>query len=89
MDISGSIFAWIFITEFALKVFAMGFIIHKKSYLRQWWNVFDFLVVLVSILEVISPAEGAFTLMRMLRLLKPLRSIKALKTLRKMITLLL
>lgn len=88
--LSGQIFAWIFISEFVLKVLAMGFFLHRKSYLRSWWNRFDFVIVLISFVEVISPStEGALTLIRMLRLLKPLRSIKALKTLRKMISLLL
>lgn len=86
--VSGQVFAWIFIVEFALKVVAQGFVIHKKSYLRDWWNKLDFLIVVVSIAEFSGSQdeeESRLTLIRLLRLLKPLRSIKALKTLRFLI----
>ena len=36
----------IFIFEAAMKIFAMGFIIHKFSYLKQGWNVIDFLIAI-------------------------------------------
>ena len=53
VEVSGNVFAWMFISEFALKALAMGFLLHKKSYLRHtWWNVFDFIIVIISIMEV-------------------------------------
>ena len=39
-------FTVIFFLEAALKIFAMGFILHKYSYLRDGWNVIDFLIVI-------------------------------------------
>jgi hypothetical protein len=36
----------IFIVEAWIKIFAMGFIIHKFSYLRQGWNVIDFVIAI-------------------------------------------
>ncbi len=35
-----------FIFEAAAKIVAMGFIIHKYSYLRYGWNIVDFIIVL-------------------------------------------
>ncbi len=40
------IFAVIFIFEFFVKIIGMGFIFEKGSYLRDAWNVLDFIVVL-------------------------------------------
>ncbi len=37
---------YIFICEAILKIIGMGFIIHKSSYLRQGWNIIDFLIVI-------------------------------------------
>ena len=42
-------FASVFITEFILKLIAMGFIMEPNTYLRDAWNVLDFCVVLSSI----------------------------------------
>lgn len=78
-------FSLIFLIELLLKVIAMGFVVHKYSYMRDWWNVLDFIIVVTSFLEFFSFNQDGFTLMRMLRLLKPLRSIKALKKLRFLI----
>jgi hypothetical protein len=38
-------FMGIFCVEFALKVIAFGFVMHKGSYLRSMWNIMDFIVV--------------------------------------------
>jgi voltage-dependent calcium channel L type alpha-1D len=39
-------FTTIFIIEFAMKSIAYGFIIGKGSYLRDSWNILDFIVVI-------------------------------------------
>ena len=35
-----------FCLEAGIKVVALGFVFHKGSYLRNGWNVMDFIVVL-------------------------------------------
>jgi len=35
----------IFCLEAALKIVALGFLLHSDSYLRNGWNVLDFIVV--------------------------------------------
>lgn len=42
----GTAFTFLFVFEAALKVFSMGFIIHKKAYLRDGWNFIDFTIVI-------------------------------------------
>lgn len=39
------VFNSLFIAEFLLKTMAMGFVLGKGSYLRDGWNVLDFIVV--------------------------------------------
>jgi len=28
-----------------IKIFAHGFVLNKNSYLRSFWNVFDFIII--------------------------------------------
>lgn len=39
-------FIGIFCFEAGIKIIALGFVFHKGSYLRNGWNVMDFVVVL-------------------------------------------
>lgn len=38
-------FLGIFCVEASLKILALGFLLHKNSYLRNIWNIMDFFVV--------------------------------------------
>jgi len=38
-------FLGIFCVEATFKIVALGFILHKGSYLRSAWNIMDFVVV--------------------------------------------
>ncbi|CAB1317370.1 unnamed protein product, partial [Coregonus sp. 'balchen'] len=38
-------FIGIFCFEFGIKLVALGFVFHKGSYLRNGWNIMDFIVV--------------------------------------------
>ena len=44
-------FSIIFLFEFISKIIAMGFFIHKNSYLRDAWNWLDFFIVMVSVIS--------------------------------------
>ena len=46
IDTSLTVFTYVFAVECLLKVIANGFILHKGAYLRDWWNVIDFVVVI-------------------------------------------
>ena len=45
-----------FIAEAALKIITMGFTFGQHTYLRDPWNVLDFLIVVFSILNMILEA---------------------------------
>jgi Ion transport protein len=45
----------IFIIECAMKIYALGFLLNgKKSYLRNPWNVLDFIIVVLSAISMSS-----------------------------------
>jgi len=35
-----------------LKILGLGFVMGEGSYLRDWWNVMDFIIVITSLLSV-------------------------------------
>ena len=46
IDIFNMCFSIIYTIEAILKIIALGFFVHKKSYLRDPWNLIDFFVVI-------------------------------------------
>ena len=51
LNVLGYIFNAIFILECIIKIIAKGFIIHKTSYLKNGWNILDFIVVITCIID--------------------------------------
>jgi voltage-dependent calcium channel L type alpha-1D len=73
----------IFGLEFIFKIIAYGLVGHKGSYLRNGWNVIDFLTVIALAVVLISSGAGAnlrflrsFMALRPLRLLSRFRSTR-------------
>jgi len=50
---SDSWFLFIYTFEMLLKIFAYGFVIPEGSYLRESWNVLDFLIIVIGITSFI------------------------------------
>lgn len=67
----------IFTMEVIVKVVAYGFVLNgADSYLRQTWNMLDFVIVLTSLTAVtIDQTFSFFKVIRMARLLRPVRVI--------------
>eukprot|EP00659_Diplonema_papillatum_P022930 gene22930-35140_t len=82
------VFTIAFALEMCLKVFAQGFVVHQGSYLRNSWNVLDFLIVALSFLAFL-PFFGNYSAIRMLRVLRPLRSINGIQGLKNIVNALL
>jgi voltage-dependent calcium channel L type alpha-1D len=85
----GQAFNVIFILESLLKVIAKGFVMHKNAYLRDGWNVLDFVVVLSCFLEFMPFKSASFKGIRALRSLRPLKSINAVPSMKKLVKILL
>eukprot|EP00198_Chlamydomonas_reinhardtii_P012109 XP_001701446.1 voltage-gated Ca2+ channel, alpha subunit [Chlamydomonas reinhardtii] len=63
----------IFTVEALLKIIAMGLVMEKKTYLRDGWNVLDFLVVVSGFVNLAVPTN--LTGIRTVRALRPLRTV--------------
>lgn len=76
IELLGLIFTYIFTVECIIKIIAMGFCMHKNSYLRDYWNWLDFIVVCIGVFENI-PGIPKLKALRTMRVLRPLRSVNA------------
>jgi hypothetical protein len=81
-------FSALFTIEAILKIFAMGFVMHTHSYLRDFWNVIDIFVVVVSLVSIF-PGMPDIKAIRTLRMLRPLKSIKSVPSMRRLVSTLL
>ena len=81
------IFTAIFLFEMCAKIFAMGFVGSEGTYIRDGWNVLDFIVVSLSVLAWlpgVSTGSGT-TAVRTARVLRPLRTITRVPGLKKIV----
>jgi hypothetical protein len=73
----------LFVMEAMIKIVVYGFAIGKNTYLREGWNVLDFLIVCVSLTSLIlGDSAGSLSrlkALRTLRVLRPLRMIRRLE----------
>eukprot|EP00755_Sulcionema_specki_P007264 Sspe_Gene.37760::Locus_18224_Transcript_2_3_Confidence_0.400_Length_2527::g.37760::m.37760/K04851/CACNA1D; voltage-dependent calcium channel L type alpha-1D len=68
------VFQALFTIEMLLKVVALGFVLHKHSYLRSYWNVMDCVIVCVGF-AMFSPSVENYSVVRLLRVVRPLRVV--------------
>ncbi|XP_063795859.1 voltage-dependent R-type calcium channel subunit alpha-1E isoform X8 [Pseudophryne corroboree] len=69
-------FIGIFCFEAGIKIVALGLVFHKGSYLRNGWNVMDFIVVLSGILATAGTHFNTHVDLRTLRAVRVLRPLK-------------
>ncbi|PTX58044.1 voltage-gated sodium channel [Litoreibacter ponti] len=67
---------WIFVAELAAKLFAQGW-----GFFRKGWNLFDFVIVGISLL----PGSGSLSVLRALRILRLLRVLSVAPSLRRVV----
>ncbi|XP_073397287.1 voltage-dependent N-type calcium channel subunit alpha-1B [Dendrobates tinctorius] len=80
LDDTEPYFIGIFCFEAGIKIIALGFVFHKGSYLRNGWNVMDFVVVLTGILATVGTDFDLRTL-RAVRVLRPLKLVSGIPSL--------
>jgi Ion transport protein len=87
MSVVDDAFSILFLCECILKTVAMGFVLHKNSYMRDRWNWLDIFVVTVSVVLWLPMLNGnkSVKILRIFRILRPLRSIKQLPTMKKLV----
>ena len=74
----------VFSLEALLKIVSTGFLLNgKRSYLRNPWNMLDFLIVVLSIVSLNITADISFVkVLRVARILRPLRLIQHAESLK-------
>uniref|UniRef100_A0A8D3CUQ1 Voltage-dependent N-type calcium channel subunit alpha n=1 Tax=Scophthalmus maximus TaxID=52904 RepID=A0A8D3CUQ1_SCOMX len=80
LDDTEPYFIGIFCFEAGIKIIAQGFAFHKDSYLRNGWNVMDFVVVLTGILATVG-ADFDLRTLRAVRVLRPLKLVSGIPSL--------
>jgi voltage-dependent calcium channel N type alpha-1B len=90
LNFCGNIFTWIFFAESVIKIIALGLCLSPNSYLRDIWNVIDFIIAISGVVEFIASNQNsdsggmAFNMkpLRVVRVIRPLKSINAMPSMR-------
>jgi voltage-gated sodium channel len=77
LHVADRIMLVIFTVELSLRLYAFGW-----RFFRDSWNVFDFIIVGISLI----PATGPFSVLRALRVLRVLRLISAVPAMRRVVS---
>ncbi|GMH69806.1 hypothetical protein TrST_g4693 [Triparma strigata] len=78
-------FSIAFTIELVAKIIAMGYYTDENAYMRDNWNILDFIIVMGGWLSEVSGGGGGLTAMRAMRVLRPLRTIKGIPELKRII----
>ncbi|PFX33508.1 Voltage-dependent calcium channel type A subunit alpha-1 [Stylophora pistillata] len=94
LEKSEKYFVIIYCIEAATKIIASGFLLHKDAYLRNGWNILDFVVVVVGLVGMISDPEisggsdsnslkesESLKVLRAVRVLRPLKIVSGIPSL--------
>ena len=84
LSILNVVLNWIFVIECCLNIFVYGLCKHKGSYLRDPWNILDFVVAISPVVSTLLGGHNVSTIRvaRLLRALRPLRVIRKYKGMR-------
>ncbi|KAI0987172.1 hypothetical protein GJ496_005576 [Pomphorhynchus laevis] len=76
-------FLGIFCCEALLKIVALGFVLHKGSYLRSMWNIIDFIVIVTGFITHFVSSSSPLDLrtLRAVRVLRPLKLVSGIPSL--------
>lgn len=76
-------FLILYTVEMGLKIFALGFWFPDGAYLKDYWNILDFVIISTGYIPyVINSSSINLSALRSLRVLRPLRSISKIKALK-------
>ena len=76
------VFNIIYTIEMVLRIFSMGLIWNKGTYLRNNWCQLDFICVSTAYLELIGGSGGSLGALRAFRVLRPLRFVNNIEGLK-------
>ncbi|KAL0204217.1 hypothetical protein M9458_002235, partial [Cirrhinus mrigala] len=79
LEISNIVFTSLFALEMLLKLSACGVF----DYISNPYNIFDGIIVIISVCEIVGQADGGFSVLRTFRLLRVLKLVRQLVVLMK------
>ncbi|KAI1884599.1 hypothetical protein AGOR_G00228040 [Albula goreensis] len=85
LEISNIVFTSMFALEMMLKLLAFGLL----GYIRNPYNIFDGIIVVISVWEIIGQADGGLSVLRTFRLLRVLKLVRFLPALRRQLVVLM
>uniref|UniRef100_A0A8C5K643 Voltage-dependent T-type calcium channel subunit alpha-1H n=1 Tax=Jaculus jaculus TaxID=51337 RepID=A0A8C5K643_JACJA len=85
LEISNVVFTSMFVLEMLLKLLACG----PLGYIRNPYNIFDGIVVVISVWEIVGQADGGLSVLRTFRLLRVLKLVRFLPALRRQLVVLM
>uniref|UniRef100_A0A8D0CL38 Voltage-dependent T-type calcium channel subunit alpha-1H n=1 Tax=Scleropages formosus TaxID=113540 RepID=A0A8D0CL38_SCLFO len=85
LEISNVVFTSMFALEMVLKLLAFSIV----GYIRNPYNIFDGIIVIISVWEILSQAEGGLSVLRTFRLLRVLKLVRFLPALRRQLVVLM
>ena len=81
------VFLVLYTIEMVLKILGMGFILNKGSFLRDSWNILDFIIVTSGYVSIMMQGGGVdISPLRSFRVLRPLRTISGIEGLRLIVS---
>uniref|UniRef100_A0A8D1BGT4 Voltage-dependent T-type calcium channel subunit alpha n=1 Tax=Sus scrofa TaxID=9823 RepID=A0A8D1BGT4_PIG len=85
LEICNVVFTSMFALEMLLKLAAFGLF----DYLRNPYNIFDSVIVIISIWEIVGQADGGLSVLRTFRLLRVLKLVRFMPALRRQLVVLM
>ncbi|KAM8841779.1 voltage-dependent T-type calcium channel subunit alpha-1H-like [Synchiropus picturatus] len=85
LEISNMVFTSLFSLEMLLKLLALGLF----GYIKNPYNGFDSIIVVISVWEIVGEAQGGLSVLRTFRLLRVLKLVRFLPALRRQLVVLM
>ncbi|KAM9494665.1 voltage-dependent T-type calcium channel subunit alpha-1H isoform 2-T2 [Clarias gariepinus] len=85
LEISNIVFTSMFVLEMIFKLMAFGLF----GYIKNPYNIFDGIIVVISVWEIIGQADGGLSVLRTFRLLRVLKLVRFLPALRRQLVVLM
>ena len=80
MLMADDIFQYLYTIEMFVKILSLGFVLNKGSYLRDAWNILDFIIIASGYLGMFLQGSGVnLSVLRSFRVIRPLRTISSVQ----------
>ena len=79
LNVLDDLFLYIYTFEAILKIGALGLYFECDAYLKDPWNILDFIIVVIGWITKLVSKGITLTALRSFRILRPLRSISSIQ----------